>query len=285
MKDNLRNLGDFCRILNEIVYLKDVFHIDLLSHFTIEKDQFVILKLNDNELDTFLNKLPPNYRKCYVTNERLKGNVETLQMHYGDILKKFYIPDTGKVMSGEFGEILSYFILQEYYLPLKLVGPRKWQWKDDRNNPIQKTDVMLFHKEKEPSSEDLLVSAEIKTKATRNNSYDPIKNAVEGAHNDFVRRLAVSLNWLQAKYAKENRVKSIQYLARFLDPVTYGEYKKNFKAIVVIDDSLIQDEIVRDRDIQEFNADFEIILISIKDLKSCYETTYKNILVSGSDIL
>jgi len=262
-----------------------VVHIDLLSHFTIYKDQFVILKLKDNELDTFLNKLPPNFRKCYVTDECLKEHVETLQMHYSDILKGFYLPDPGNVMSGEFGEILSYFILQEYYLPLKLVGPRKWLWKDDRNTAIQKTDVMLFYKEKEPSSEDLLVSAEVKSKAKRNNSYDPIKNAVEGAYNDFVRRLAVSLNWLKAKYAKENRVKSLNYLKRFLDPVKYGEYKKHFKAIVVIDDSLIQDEIVRNRDIQEFNADFEIILISIKDLKSCYETTYKNILVSGSDIL
>lgn len=262
-----------------------MFHIDLLSHFTIEKDQFVILKLNENELDTFLSKLPPNYRKCYITDKRLKEHVETLQMHYSDILKEFYLPDPGNVMSGEFGEILSYLILQEYYLPLRLVGPKKWRWKDDRNHAIQKTDVMLFHREKEPSNEDLLVSAEIKSKATRNNSYDPIKNAVEGAYDDFVRRLAVSLNWLKAKYAKENNVRSLEYLKRFLDPVSYGEYKKNFKAIVVIDDSLIKEEIVRDREIQEFNAEFEIILISMKDLKSCYETTYNNILLTGSDIL
>lgn len=251
----------------------------------MEKDQFILYKLDHNELDCFLSKLPSSFRKCYVRDTQLIKNVKSLKKHYGSILKEFYLPDPGNVMSGEFGEILSYFLLQEYYLPKKLKGPKKWLWKDDRNMPVQKTDIMLFYKEGKPSTEDLLVSAEIKAKATKNNKYDPIHNAVNGAYDDFVRRLAVSLSWLEAKYAKENRVKSLNYLQRFQDPVAFGEYKKHFKAIVVIDDKLAEEEINRKRDIPEFDADFEIILISIKDLKNTYETTYKNILASGSDIL
>ncbi|PET44267.1 hypothetical protein CN514_22090 [Bacillus sp. AFS001701] len=187
-------------------------------------------------------------------------------------------------MSGEFGEILSYFILNEYYLPILLNGPRKWLWKDDRNQAVQKTDVMLFHKEDSPSKKDLLVSAEIKAKATKNKQYDPVYNAVEGAYDDYLRRLGVSLNWLKAKYVKARNLSEIKDLERFLDPVTYGEYTKHFKAIVVIDTELIEAELVRERELKEFNADFEIIFISINNLKSAYESTYEKILVSGSDI-
>ncbi|WP_141529482.1 Hachiman antiphage defense system protein HamA [Bacillus sp. AFS001701] len=242
------------------------------------------MKIKPDELENFLEKLPLHFRKCYITDEDLINSVNELSLHYSDLLKDYYLPNPGNVMSGEFGEILSYFILNEYYLPILLNGPRKWLWKDDRNQAVQKTDVMLFHKEDSPSKKDLLVSAEIKAKATKNKQYDPVYNAVEGAYDDYLRRLGVSLNWLKAKYVKARNLSEIKDLERFLDPVTYGEYTKHFKAIVVIDTELIEAELVRERELKEFNADFEIIFISINNLKSAYESTYEKILVSGSDI-
>lgn len=170
--------------------------INLLSHFEIQKEQFVIMRIKQNELENFLDKLPINFRKCYITDEDLLNSVRELNLHYSDLLKDYYLPNPGNVMSGEFGEILSYFILKEYYLPKILNGPKKWLWKDDKNQAVQKTDVMLFSRKEQPSIDDLLVSAEIKAKATKNKQYDPVYNAIEGAYDDYVRRLVVSLSWL-----------------------------------------------------------------------------------------
>lgn len=261
--------------------------IQLLSHFNDEQGEFIILKLKPDEIDEFLDKLPIEYRKCYITDEQLVASVRDLNMYYSDILKDHYLPDPGNVMSGEFGEILSYFLLKERYLPEnELDGPKKWRWKDDRNHAIQKTDIILFEYGTNPSSNDLLVSAEVKSKATKNNSYDPIKNAVAGAHDDFVSRLSTSLAWLKSRYVKERNGEQVARVERFLDPVTHGTYHKHFKAVVVIDDALLADEIARDRDLlAEFDAHFEILLVSIQGLKTAYEQTYENVLTSGSDIL
>ncbi len=235
-----------------------------------------------------MEKLPVEYRKCYITDEQLIASVRDLSMHYSDLLRDHYLPDPGSVMSGEFGEILSYFLLKERYFPeKKLEGPKKWRWKDDRNHAIQKTDVMLFEWGANPSPNDLLASPESKTKATKNNSYDPSKNAVAGAHDDFVSRLSTSLTWLKSRYVKERNGEQMTRVERFLDPVTHGTYQKHFKAVVVIDDALLADELSRDRDLSEFvfDVNFEILLVSIERLKTAYEQTYENVLTSGSDIL
>lgn len=259
--------------------------IRILSHFTVEKNEFVVLKLKPDEIDVFLDKLPVEYRKCYITDDHLVASVRELNMHYSDLLKDHYLPDPGNVMSGEFGEILSYFLLKERYIPEKeLDGPKKWLWKDDRNHAIQKTDVMLFSYDGTPSTDDLMVSGEIKAKATKNNRYDPIKNAVDGAHEDFVSRLSVSLAWLKSRYVKERDGEQLARVERFLDPVTYGTYHKHFKAVVVIDDALLAEEVARERSLVALPAEFEILLISIQGLKSAYERTYRNVRTSGSDL-
>lgn len=260
--------------------------IQLLSHFDDEQGDFIILKLKPDETDEFLAKLPSEYRKCYITDENLLASVKEFNMQYSAILKDHYLPDPGYVMSGEFGEILSYFLLKERYLPEnELDGPKKWQWKDDRNQASPKTDVMLFGHSTPPSPNDLLVSAEVKSKATKNNSNDPIKNAVVGVRNDFVSRLSTSLTWLRSKYVKDRNTEEVNRIERFLDPVTYGTYQKHFKAVIVIEDTLLAHEVSRDRDLAKFDAHFEILLVSIQNLKKAYEQTYLSVLASGNDIL
>lgn len=251
----------------------------------MEQNEFAVLKLKSDEIDVFLDKLPVEYRKCYITDEHLVASVRELNMHYSDLLKDHYLPDPGNVMSGEFGEILSYFLLKERYLPEKeLDGPKKWLWKDDRNHAIQKTDVMLFSYGGTPAPDDLLVSGEIKAKTTDSKRYNPIKNAVYGAHEDFVSRLGVSLAWLKSRYVKERDGDRVARVERFLDPVTYGTYHKHFKAVVVIDDALLAEEVARERSLVGFPTEFEILLVSIQGLKSAYERTYRNVITSGSDI-
>jgi hypothetical protein len=251
--------------------------MELISHFTMEESEFLILNLKSDEIDTFIDKLPPMFRKCYVSNKKLKESKEELEMEYSDIMRS-YIPDPGNVMSGEFGEILSYYLLQEKYLPIELLGPKKWLWKDDRNKPVQKTDVIFFNRNDDvPTKDDLLIAAEIKAKATKNNSYDPIKNAVDGAYDDYVRRVGITLSWLKDKYIKEVNKNAVKYLERFRDPIKFGEYRAHYKAIAIIDEQFFESELKRERKLTDIEGEFEIILISIKGLKDVYEETYMKI--------
>lgn len=261
--------------------------MDLLNHFIEEDTEYMTLKLKHQEMQQLMNKLPERFRNCYITDDDLRDRVANLEIAATEVIESC-VPNIGNVMSGEFGEILSYYILMELYKPLQLDGPKKWIWKEDKNKPIQKTDVVLFNYEVDnPSEEDLIVSAEIKSKATRSNSYDPIKNAIEGANDDYLGRLSKTLIWLKDRYIRDNDGESLRELKRFLNPVNYGTYKKHFKAVAIIDSNLLNEELERERDIDTdiIQDDFGLIIISINNLKNTYETTYEKVIDTGRDFI
>jgi len=254
----------------------------ILEHFNItqlEADiDCVLLKLNSEEKDIFLSKLPDDFRKCYVTDKKLKNNISKLRLSKKEIIQS-YIPKPGNVMSGEFGEIISYFLLKEKYLPLELRGPKKWRSKIDSERPIQYSDIVLFYKKdaSKPSKDDLIVTAESKMKATRDTRNHPIQNALNGSIDDSTRRLAITLTWLRERAIKKSKQNNIDYLDRFIKPVAFGAYKKDFKAIAIIDMRLLDDEIEKDLDTDNCVDDLELIIITMDNLKAIYEETYQSI--------
>lgn len=222
--------------------------MNLLEHFIAKNELYTILELNNEEIDDFVKKLPEKFRKCYISDEELKNRKDNLGKQTNEILQN-YIPDPGHIMSGEFGEILSYHLLKEKCCTeLRIEGPKKWRWKEDRNKPCPKTDVILFAKNEEDSKKDMLISAESKAKATKNKTYDPIQNAINGARKDSLQRLSESLVWLKERMVKENNKAGLEYIERFRNPLEYGTYKKHFKAIAIIDSDFLESELNRDRD-------------------------------------
>ncbi|QGM29318.1 DUF1837 domain-containing protein [Bacillus sp. N3536] len=254
--------------------------MQLINHFDMEESEFCIYRIKETELQVLLNKLPREFRQCYVKNEDLEELVQLTGSSMQDILKDNYIPENKSVMSGEFGEIFSYFLLKERYLPISVDGPTKWIWKDDKDQAIQKTDVMLFKQEDIISANDLVVSAEIKAKATKS-SNNQLENAVNDMKKDNISRLAVSLKWLKSKYLKDKDIDNSKKLDRFLNPSEFGTYQKDFKAIVVIDSDLLEEEIEKYKRVEDINFDHEIIIFALTGLKNCYETTYEKILFEG----
>ncbi|QTB12952.1 DUF1837 domain-containing protein [Lysinibacillus sphaericus] len=257
--------------------------MQLLNHFELEETEFYIYKLKETELEVLLKKLPKQFRNCYVKDEDLEEIVKITGREIGDILFDNYIPENRSVMSGEFGEIFSYFFLKERYLPTEVEGPRKWLWKDDKNEAVHKTDVMLFNQEDVVSENDLVVSAEIKAKATKS-AKNQIENAVNDMKKDYVSRLAVSLKWLQSKYLKDKDAENYKKMERFLKPVEHGTYKKDFKAVIVIDSELLEDEIQKYTQVADLNFAHEIIIITFKGLKECYENVYGEIIYKGENV-
>jgi hypothetical protein len=221
-----------------------------LCHFSSEKkDSYLILNLED-EME-LLEKLPDYYRRCYIHDKKLNERITNFELPAEKILEKF-IPDPGKTMSGEFSEILTYQLIIEMYKDFNLFGPKKWLWKIDRNEPMKKTDVILFGYKNQgsTSNEDLVVSAEIKSKATEGD-FHPLQDAINGSKDDYVKRMAITLSWLEEHYIKINDIdgkKSIQRFINSIDP-KYGPFKKHFKAMAVIDSGMVQNELNREIDL------------------------------------
>ena len=94
----------------------------ILRHFKINQHEYdidcCIYNLNNKERRTFLSKLPNSFRRSYVSDIKLNKQISKLDLKKEEIISE-YIPDPGSTMAGEFGEIISYLLIKERYLPLQ----------------------------------------------------------------------------------------------------------------------------------------------------------------------
>ncbi len=263
--------------------------MEIIKHFTIEKKTFTVLSLNDAEWDSCFSIFPDSFLDCYVTKEDLDQRISTFgktrTVELGEIL-----PTEGNIQSGDFGEIICYFIFKEMYKRLNADGPKKWRWKQQNNTPAPFTDVLLFHKvnKVKPHRNDHLISVESKMKAVTNKSYQPIKNAIEGAEKDYVSRIAQTLVWLRKKYkdeslkvgaSKSELIELVNQVERYINSETTGEYVKHLKAVAIVDKSFVDDELSIAYTTPTLNGvEFEIIVVSVKDLQKAYQKVYSDIL-------
>jgi hypothetical protein len=262
--------------------------MEVLKHFDQETKKIVILKLKDTEWDNLASKLPIEYKKSYISEKALEKRIKafgsTKEKELAEIL-----PDKGNIKSGDFGEILSFFIIKERHKNSNVDGPRKWRWKEEKNVAAPYSDAILFsvNSADKPTKNDLLISVESKMKATVSKSYHPIENAINGAEKDYVSRIANSLSWLRKKYKQEaekedanvsNLKELVKIVERFINSVTVGEYTKRIKAIAIIDQDLFDDEIKKTIDAAKIKKyGITVFAVSVKDLKGLYEKVFTEI--------
>jgi len=219
------------------------------------------------------NYLVESLPECYITQKQLKSRVEETEFTPSQILAN-KLPDTGNVMSGDFGEIITmYFLSNER--PEKTTLLKKWKYKQDRRKAAPHSDIVIFHRENSDSASenDFIICAEAKQKATRSKTYIPISNAIEGYLDDKTGRLARTLTWLREKAIDQESPKRIKFLNRFtVDPTI--EYLKHFKAVAIIDRALLDNEITRQIALPHQDDSFEVVVLGIDDLKTFYERVY-----------
>jgi hypothetical protein len=252
--------------------------MNLLSNFDFEKTaRFFIYRLKPENKENFLSEITAKFRQCYITDKRLKEMAEKNRMSASEFLEEFILPSKGNIKSGDFGEMLSCFFVIEHYAvkDVVLFAPRKWLWKEDRNRASPVSDAVGFYRENEtsPSDNDFVVCLESKMKATESDAHR-IQEAIDGANIDRVSRLAKTLSWLRAKYAKNGIVTRKKFIERYSDPVWNGTYKKIFKAFTIIDNKFETYELsqlIKDAD------GISIIVISMDNLKNIYEENLKRI--------
>jgi len=229
--------------------------------------------LKEDHAKTIEDFLVKELPECYTSRMLLKIGAERTGKNPAELLAN-KLPDRGSVMSGEFGEVLTLFFLcgecAEGTWPV-----RKWRYKQDRRKPAPYSDVIILYRKskRDPSEEDFVLCAEAKQKAT-SSEFCPISQAVEGFIKDRTGRLARTLVWLREKAIDREHRNTIKFLERFTHDLSV-EFAKYFKAVAVIDRSLLDEEITRDLELPEQDGSFEVLVLGISDLKRLYETVFE----------
>lgn len=245
---------------------------EVLDHFKREQvNGLIVYRLNKDEGGAITERLGEVFSCCYITDEILTQLSKANNLDEGTFLDKYVMPDVGKIKSGDFGEIFSFFAVKDNFRMkgFTLDGPLKWRWKESRNKPAPFTDCVLFHIDsKKYSEKDFLVTVESKMKATASKD-SVIQKAIEGAKEDRLPRLIKTLAWLEEKYAKEPDHDSVRIIQRFRDPATYGHYDIKNKAFAIVDSDLSDCET---NDVSMVDGITAVVFL-IDDLQNLYESS------------
>jgi hypothetical protein len=219
--------------------------------------------------------IPGPLRRCYATEETIIAKAAENALTPQEFIRQALIPDSGSVMSGDFGEILAFFLQLSMELPREFKGPRQWRWKEDRKKALLGSDIVLLFMPDwvKASPDDEVVCAEVKAKATVSKTYRPLQRAHEGVARDKKSRLADTLIWLRARSIKDGPDGiSSQQIDRFIKSPKHGPYKKKFRAVAVIDSLFKVDEL--DAGWTAPAVPPEVIVVTIPALKDCYTKAF-----------
>ena len=164
--------------------------LDILRFFTIDDTTYaakgvVVYGFKDELLDEFVSEFLLSFRQAYISDEELKEGVK--EEVWADEAEgiSMQIPTKPNLKSGEFSEILLFYLSQCLRCSDANVAPLKWRWKENQDMPCHLTDIVLIKcdDEKTPSTDDYLYFVESKGKATplSTGSTDSVMNAaIEG---------------------------------------------------------------------------------------------------------
>jgi len=184
------------------------------------------------------------------------------------------LPDAGATMSGDFGEVLGYFYQAARELPATAIGPKKWRLKQDRTKPAPRSDVVHFVMPNRPhaSAADAILCAEVKAKATAGAS-TPIADAIADCKKDRTSRLASTLVWLRERALTTDLGDvDLPLLDRFIQAVDSPPVAKRFRAVAVICNALLTNELVAAPN--EADPEFTLVVIGVPNLQQTYTAAF-----------
>lgn len=255
---------------------------------------------DNSRKDSFVNDCLVPFREAYIADAKLAyivGKYNTQRQHEIEL----QLPNKGDVMSGDFGEILSFYLACQIWSPGANVLPMKWRFKDKKKAASSYTDIMLFELQHpnnpiNASENDVLYTYEVKTRATKltNKTYPvhrhkssitykdgkiecTILEAVFGANKDAVERAAETIPYLELRCKEEDCEELYYQIHRFSNAVS-TTYHKEYNAIAIVDTNILEDQMSRMPDdllISHPNVK-NVYCLPIQDLQALYEEIYKD---------
>lgn len=239
----------------------------------VKEAPYVLVRVSDEHANAWADALGLAVRRCYVSDALIETRAKELGVAKGEVIAS-KLPDPGATMAGDFGEILVY-VYQAALHAGAAIGPKRWRLKQDRTKPAPLTDVVQFVLPSWPLSteDDVLLCSEVKAKSTDGGSA-PIRTAIQDCLKDRTSRLARTLEWLRERAIGESLGDiTLPQIERFINNIDHPEATKVFRAVAVVCQSLVDDELAADAP-AEPSPDYSVVVIAVPDLKKIYSAVF-----------
>lgn len=249
---------------------------DVALWFAHEQDApYVLVEVSQAHCNAWAAELGMPVRRCYVSDAVLAVRANKTGLSVAELIAA-RLPDAGSTMAGDFGEILVYMYQSAMELPKKVIGPKKWQLKQDRTKPAPYSDVLQFVLTSWPTStvDDEILCSEVKTKSTDGAS-TPITSAIEDSEKDRTSRLAKTLVWLRERaYYESLGEVEVGHLNRFINATDHPPARRRFQAVAVICASLVTKELKSAPKIAD--PEYTVIVLAVPNLKDAYSAIFES---------
>lgn len=238
------------------------------------------------------------FREAYISEEKLSHIVSRFPTTRKDAISR-RLPRKGMVMSGDFGEILSFYLACQTWVPTANVLPMKWRFRDSKKDASKYTDIILFKLKDadNPSVDDAMFTFEVKTCATglgngvytihKRPSYINYKDgklectileAVFDANKDAVERAAETIPYLLTRCEDEDLYDLYKQIYRFRK-AEKTTYQKEYNAVAVVDSTTLAEQIKRmPNDLLTMHPSVKnVYCVPMDSLQSVYENIYTEI--------
>jgi hypothetical protein len=244
---------------------------------------FLLIQAKPEEAEKWAELLGEPARRCYIADDKLKERAAAANVTGSQVVAAT-IPDPGSVMSGDFGEILTAFYFAVRSRPTLTIDPVRWRYKAQRTKAAPGSDVVQLLLPSWPvaTSEDRVICAEVKAKATTS-TFDPIKKAGEGSKQDRSGRLTNTLVWLKDKALTDGSdTVTVAQLDRFIQAVDHPAISPDFRAVAVIDATMVADEVAKGT--MPNPDECALVVMSVPDLKKHYTALFDAIVASADAV-
>lgn len=254
------------------------------SFFKIDQDTYkdkgiIVFDFDDSRSNEFITNFVIPFRRSYISDELLDLEVGSGVNTREEAISN-RLPEVKYLQSGEFCEILVFFIAQKFVCPDANIRPIKWRWKETKDQPCHLTDViMMRYEENNPQTSDYIFSSEIKSAATpiRERSKESRMNeAIEGALKDKNSRIGKMIAYLTTQYMRDGKPAMAKTVKRFADSTTVS-YGRRISAFVVSERDSLKNHIkniTTDNMTLVAKEKIALFAIPIRNLRAIYEKLY-----------
>lgn len=247
---------------------------------TYQNKGIIVFDFDDTKSNEFIQNYIIPFRQSYVSDEDLDYEVDNGINTRKDAIEN-KLPTSPQLKSGEFSEILMFFLACKFICPDANITPIKWHWKEHRDAPCHLTDIMLLKcaDKDNPHATDYVCSIEVKSSATpigpRSNA-SRMNEAIEGAIKDKNSRIGKMIAYLTTKYAKDRKADMAKLVKRFDDGTTV-HYDRHISAAIIVERNSMQYHIKNITAANLVKAQTEqiaLFAVPLRELKQMYENLY-----------
>lgn len=254
---------------------------------TYKKSGIIVFDFDDSKSNEFIENFIIPFRKSYIADEILDLEVRSGVNKREEAISN-RLPEKANLKSGEFSEILVFFLALKFICPDANIRPIKWRWKENKDQPCHLTDIVLMrcNDENNPQTTDYIFSSEIKSAATPigdKSTASRMNEAIEGALKDKSSRIGKMIAYLTTQYIRDRKSAEARAVKRFDDSTTVS-YERRISAIVVSERESLKNHVKNisiENQHKVTNENIALFAIPIKNLKNIYEQLYAIIPTKG----